>query len=558
MHLLLLAALLLAPAHGHGREGKQQDGAWLDPPPLPATPAHLCMPSRPNRLAGRARLLAIATGGELGGGGGAGSAALADGSGSAAGGVGAGGSGSDRPPMGEEVLGSPREQWQRSQAALQVARDLEARPLPPEGRAVVVPPEQLAPAAAAAAAAAARRRRRAAGGSEDAPPPPPRPLKPRPFRVWVLSLIRANYHSPELLRHWIRHYTRLGVSPSNIIMIVNFNPAAPSLVGAVKGTADVAKAGGGGAGEGWEELDQVLAVLEEAGVGRVRLWFGQFEEGEHYRLQLRALFEDVRHMLDWVVLATVEEFQVYVTLTLQPFLESMGRQGYNWLRAFLEDRVAGDGDLGTRVAAEPSPFRQFPLRCGLLASMGRRRTVKVAAMRAYWRADMGAHKLVLPFEAAHYLNLVSSQLPPPGEDLFALTPYSRYHMRYWYMIYPPENIQLGGASAKLLFWPRRASMHALSQHFAWRAGAAPAVRDSLDFYIGACNESTASTSGSLRHREFMGLARLAEVVVPGRIDTKKYKCTTQVHNPPWLAEEEAAAAAQQQAAAAGAGGSGAS
>ena len=49
--------------------------------------------------------------------------------------------------------------------------------------------------------------------------------------------------------------------------------------------------------------------------------------------------------------------------------------------------------------------------------------------------------------------------------------------RYWYQLYPPENIQLGGATASLLYWPRRAPMHALTQHFAYHAGTLPALRD---------------------------------------------------------------------------------
>lgn len=40
----------------------------------------------------------------------------------------------------------------------------------------------------------------------------------------------------------------------------------------------------------------------------------------------------------------------------------------------------------------------------------------------------GGRKLVYPFEASLYLGRVSEELGG-GVDLYALTPYSRYHMR---------------------------------------------------------------------------------------------------------------------------------
>lgn len=44
------------------------------------------------------------------------------------------------------------------------------------------------------------------------------------------------------------------------------------------------------------------------------------------------------------------------------------------------------------VAEEPSPFQQYPLRCGVLASMGKGRVHRVAAIKAYWRADLGERR----------------------------------------------------------------------------------------------------------------------------------------------------------------------
>lgn len=136
-------------------------------------------------------------------------------------------------------------------------------------------------------------------------------------------------------------------------------------------------------------LDGVLQLLKEEGVGH-RLWLGQYSELEHYHLQLRMLFEEVRHMVrrgrrsspwccsrstctaaccpcarhcpkwghcpwrtnraasaaafqdDWILLASAEEFQLYITSTVRPFLESMAADGFNWVRSLLHDRVAGE------------------------------------------------------------------------------------------------------------------------------------------------------------------------------------------------------------------------
>ena len=53
--------------------------------------------------------------------------------------------------------------------------------------------------------------------SRSAPHPPPR-------RIWLYSLIPADYDGATVLPHWVKHYLALGIRPANFLLLVNHNP----------------------------------------------------------------------------------------------------------------------------------------------------------------------------------------------------------------------------------------------------------------------------------------------------------------------------------------------
>lgn len=43
-------------------------------------------------------------------------------------------------------------------------------------------------------------------------------------RVWLYSLVPADYDGAAVLPHWLKHYLGLGIDRSNILLLVNHNP----------------------------------------------------------------------------------------------------------------------------------------------------------------------------------------------------------------------------------------------------------------------------------------------------------------------------------------------
>ena len=81
------------------------------------------------------------------------------------------------------------------------------------------------------------------------------------------------------------------------------------------------------------------------------------------------------------------------------------------------------------MADEPNLFAQYPLQCQVIKNVANGRDFKTMAYRGYWRTDRGNHQVIRPARAISY---IGGKGRGGGEDLFHLTPYSKFQDLYHY------------------------------------------------------------------------------------------------------------------------------
>lgn len=244
-------------------------------------------------------------------------------------------------------------------------------------------------------------------------------LNKRPAEVWLYSLLAADFGGVELLPHFLEHYARLGVKTERMLFVVNYNPKAAS------SSSDQSSSSS-------SPLQQLTAILDAWGAD-YRVWLGQYSADAHLKLKLEVLQRvPVR---DWIIITDSDEFHDYGGMTAPQFLETCTRRGYNWVKGYFVDRVAEDGRL-TQIEPSPAIWLQYPFKCDVARRLAHGDPSKITAFRGFLRSGVGNHGIIPPEVAEEYFGPAAPGQESPryglcgAEDLFLLTPYSKYWMFY--------------------------------------------------------------------------------------------------------------------------------
>jgi hypothetical protein len=242
-------------------------------------------------------------------------------------------------------------------------------------------------------------------------------LNKRPAEVWLYSLLAADFGGVELLPHFLEHYARLGVKTERMLFIVNYNPKTAS-------SSDQNSSS--------SPLQKLTAILDAWGAD-YRVWLGQYSADAHLKYKLEVLQRvPVR---DWIIITDSDEFHDYGGMTAPQFLEICTRRGYNWVKGYFVDRVAEDGRL-TQIQASPAIWLQYPFKCDVARRLAHGDPSKITAFRGFLRSGVGNHGIIPPEVAEEYFGPAAPGEESPryglcgAEDLFPLTPYSKYWMFY--------------------------------------------------------------------------------------------------------------------------------
>lgn len=199
----------------------------------------------------------------------------------------------------------------------------------------------------------------------------------------------------------------------------------------------------------------------------------------------------------------------------------MEHKGFNEVRGQYVDRVSDTGAL-SKLATEPNLFAQYPLQCQVIKTVANGRDFKTMAYRGYWRTDRGNHQVIRPARAIGY---IGGKNRGGGEDLFHLTPYSKFQDLYHYQCAGhddalPPLVKCAEKGAKTKGWTpsRYQGAEVAVHHFKWHEGVLASIKDRLEFYRGDDPKNP-------RYAWYTDSEKLmASIGETGRVDVKKTSC----------------------------------
>lgn len=133
--------------------------------------------------------------------------------------------------------------------------------------------------------------------------------------------------------------------------------------------------------------EHAAAICEPFGAKIVNVFAGRWLQEVNpflYRQTQR------QYLDDWFVLADVDEFQVYPR-RLDDFLESMEKQGYDYVQGFVIDRIAKDGRFPP-VRSDVPLWEQYPLAGLVTPRILNANCFKIVAAKGYVRLTSGQHR----------------------------------------------------------------------------------------------------------------------------------------------------------------------
>ena len=281
--------------------------------------------------------------------------------------------------------------------------------------------------------------------------------------VWLYSLITTDYDGPNVIPHFLQHYSNMGIVSSRIYVDLLHDPA-----------------------------------LSDLGLNRAQQLFGGI--GAHFRVIAHPYTPDLQdqamvsglskipmHTEDWVVVADMDEFFTF-GVSVNDAVIAMNAEGATYAIGEMLDHVARGGQL-MHIDNSTDIWAQFPLVCPIVSNIAKGLPAKVTMAKAYLRTGAGHHHIVDPHLAHAYFSDECIGIPcelvmkrykqRTLRDLYDLTPYSEYTAKYHW----PGTRDGKGWHARQ--WSRWTKVH----HFKWHAAVLDnllyrMVRDSGDCLLG--------------------------------------------------------------------------
>ena len=271
--------------------------------------------------------------------------------------------------------------------------------------------------------------------------------------IWLYSLITTDYDGPNVIPHFLEHYSNMGVIYNRIYVDLLHDPAL-SDAGLVK-----------------------ARQLFEAVGAHIRIIAQPYTPDLQDQAMVSGLSMMPMQIEDWVVVADMDEFFTFgVSGSVDDAVTAMNAEGATFAIGEMLDHVARDGVL-KHIDNSTDIWAQFPLVCPLVSNIAKGLPAKVTLAKAYLRTGAGHHHIVEPYLAHAYFSNECTGIPcelvmkrykqRTLRDLYDLTPYSRYVDKYEFS---GTNDGKGWRAKQWSHWTK---VH----HFKWHA----AVLDNLLF-----------------------------------------------------------------------------
>lgn len=219
------------------------------------------------------------------------------------------------------------------------------------------------------------------------------------------------------------------------------------------------------------------------------------------------LYDYIGQPADWIVSASVDEFQEWPTDDINTYLGALKIETSYYMGKYVE-RLGPEGVLSDVIAVgdeqgTPSIFHQYPLACHpppetLVLPPPYSHTSRVIAHKAFLLTGRAHRRIVSPDAAQDYFSPCRSSGPcsrtslSPSHmtrDLYNMTPYAKYEDRYLYLGSPEDAMGVPNFNP---YTVTLAEEPAFNIHrFAWQPNAIEAIGDALERYRGDCGMNKA-------------------------------------------------------------------
>jgi hypothetical protein len=181
------------------------------------------------------------------------------------------------------------------------------------------------------------------------------------MNLHLLTCIGGN--NIALARQFFDHYKELGVQ--NFIVILHYN--------------------------NFSELEENLLLLKSLAVSPVVTWRMPFDVNLSQVIRATAIATADIGSDDWVVLADLDEFQIYPS-SIELVIEKCEISGFDYIIGKFVDRIAADGTL-PEIDPIGSVWNQFPVCCHISRDLLGATDIKVVCCKAGLIPGEGNHRV---------------------------------------------------------------------------------------------------------------------------------------------------------------------
>lgn len=178
-------------------------------------------------------------------------------------------------------------------------------------------------------------------------------------------------HDLRLLPHFLDYYTKMGIPPENIHIILQASEGSRP------------------------ELEEATQILANYSIEPAELWIAPYTSDSMWNKR-REIQQRYAKENDWIISADTDEFHEFPE-SLETFLRYCDKKGVNCVQGVFIDRLSEDGKLKA-VEKDRSLFEQYPLQADVICTIRKNEegswkygTVNIMACRGNILPARGGH-----------------------------------------------------------------------------------------------------------------------------------------------------------------------
>ena len=183
-----------------------------------------------------------------------------------------------------------------------------------------------------------------------------------------MKLITTIYDRAEILPHFLKYYSKLGVSEFIIgVDKKDDNPETPFII---------------------NEAKKYKCYIEDIDMGT---HFNTLQKTEFQNV-LKNKYTDQKN--EWILIVDLDEFVDFNGLSIEQVIQECDKTGRYWARGIMVDRIAEDFKIKKEIDPNFDIFKQFPYISNFSLKIANAGCLKVNLMKAFVNIQNGHHCVV--------------------------------------------------------------------------------------------------------------------------------------------------------------------